>query len=303
MKELVTILLTTYNGQQYIQQMLDSIYLQDYRPIEVIIADDASIDKTVSIIKNWIKNKTKEHISFKMVLNKRNKGLSANMSNAIKYVHGKYLFLADQDDLWAKNKVSVQIEYLKKNIDCEMCICDRSAINSRNEIICRSLMRYEKINFCKRSYKDVLRNGSEYPANSICLRTSHLDKIFPIPNQICEHDTFIVIMAVHYGKVGYVRKSLTLYRIHNNNLSGNYAVETNKSFFKLLKIIVKTMKRINQKNIIDPIIIKKELKKRFNEDNIQFSTNMYSGKKKSIFTTLVILVLSNLRKKKNFYLS
>ena len=54
-------------------------------------------------------------------------------------------------------------------------------------------------------------------------------------------------MAVHYGKVGYVRKSLTLYRIHNNNLSGNYAIETNKSFFKLLRITVKTMKRINQK--------------------------------------------------------
>ena len=64
MKELVTILLTTYNGQQYIQQMLDSIYLQDYRPIEVIIAYDASIDKTVSIIINWIKNKPNEHLSF-----------------------------------------------------------------------------------------------------------------------------------------------------------------------------------------------------------------------------------------------
>ena len=36
------------------------------------------------------------------------------MSNAIKYVHGKYLFFADQDDLWVKNKVSVQVEYLKR---------------------------------------------------------------------------------------------------------------------------------------------------------------------------------------------
>ena len=50
MNDLVTILLPTYNGQEYVSQMLDSIYFQDYRPIELIICDDASTDDTVNVV-------------------------------------------------------------------------------------------------------------------------------------------------------------------------------------------------------------------------------------------------------------
>ena len=74
MKELVTIILPVYNGEKYIEQMLNSIYLQDYRPIEVIISDDASKDKTVRIICTWLKNKCMNNIYFKVVKNKRNIG-------------------------------------------------------------------------------------------------------------------------------------------------------------------------------------------------------------------------------------
>ncbi len=300
MKELVTIILPVFNGEKYIEQMLNSIYLQDYRPIEVIVSDDESKDKTVRIINTWIKKRYMNNISFKFIRNKKNIGLSGNISQVVKYVHGKYLFLADQDDLWESNKVSEQVNYLREHIDCEMCICDRSAIDERNRIVCKSLMRYEHINFQKRDYREVLTHGSQYPANAICLKTEHLNKIFPIPSQVCEHDTFIAIMAVHYGNIGYVRKPLTLYRIHDNNLSGNYVFEFNKNLLCLVFTIVKTLKRTNKRNTIDPIIIKEELKKRFNENTIEFSANMYEKQPKSLFIATIKYCWENSHRWKMF---
>jgi len=300
MNELVTVLIITYNGQQYIEQMLDSICFQNYKPLEVIISDDASTDDTVFVIDNWLKEKRRQDIVFKFIKNSRNLGVSGNISNAVKFIHGKYLFLADQDDLWRKDKISMQVEYLERNNDCELCICDRSAINKENKIICKSLMRYDNVKFHKRDYKDVLNNGSEYPANSICIRTRHINNIFPIPYEIVEHDTFITIMAAHYGKVGYVRKPLTLYRIHDKNLSGNYLIETCKNFFIMYKCIVKIHKRKNKRELIDPIILKKELKRRFNENNIKFSRKLYPGKVRYVYIASIKYILRNIRSWKKF---
>lgn len=293
MKDLITILLPTYNGQKYIKKMLDSIYLQDYRPIEVIISDDASEDNTIFVINDWLHAKKMDDISFKVIKNLENKGLSRNISIAANYIHGKYLFLADQDDLWEASKVSVQVDYLENNKDCVMCICDRSIINKNDKVICKSIFKYNHANLQKRDYKKVLNSPIQYSANCMCLRTEHIDAIFPIPSQICEHDTFITIMAAHYGKVGYVKRSLTLYRIHENNLSGQFALETNRNLFKAGLIIMNGLKRTKKREKIDPYIIKKELKKRFNEDIIVWSKRLYSGEIGNIYFKSIQYMYAN----------
>lgn len=283
MEELVTVFLPTYNGERFILEMLDSIYFQDYRPLEVIISDDASTDRTAAVVRRWLKDKKGKDISFQLIMNKENRGLSGNISNAVKHIHGKYLFLADQDDIWRRDKVSRQVAYLEENTDCEMCVCDRSVINGKGEVVCGSLMRYEHKNPKKRSYKDVLNQAICYSANCICLRTGHLDTIFPIPDGMCEHDTFIAVMAAHYGKIGYIREPLTMYRIHGNNLSGNYALETTQNLLRLERAIIKSFKRINRKETTDPGIIREVLKNRFNENNVRFSKEVYAGRIENIY--------------------
>lgn len=300
MKELATILLPTYNGQKYICQMVESIYQQDYRPIEVIITDDASTDKTLPVIKRWLKDKNTEDISFKVIKNADNIGLSGNLSRAAKHVHGSYLFLADQDDIWLNNKVSSQIEYLENHNECVMCVSDAAIINEKNEIVCKSSFKYINAFPAKRNYRKVLNSRILYAANCICLRTEHLDKIFPVPRRVCEHDTFITIMAAHFGDVGYLTKALTLYRIHENNLSGPYAMETNSNLFKAGYIIYKAMKRINWRETVDPIIIKKELEQRFGEKNVRFSKALYPGAIKNIYWQTIKYMIENRNRWKQF---
>ncbi|MDE5938067.1 MAG: glycosyltransferase [Lachnospiraceae bacterium] len=300
MNDLVTILLPTYNGERYILQMLDSVYAQDYRPIEVILSDDASADRTLAKVNGWLKGKNKDDFLFKVIRNKTNRGLSGNISYAAKYVHGKYLFLADQDDIWKRNKVSVQVDYLKRNTDCEMCVCDRSAVDRSGKIICKSLMRYEHRDLRKRSYTDVLNNEICYSANAICLITKHMDQIFPIPEEICEHDTFIAIMAAHFGKIGYIKEALVLYRVYNGNLSCNYAMETNGNLIKLGYVIVKRLRRKNWKETKDPVIIREVLSNRFNENHVKFSSKIYAGSVDHIYLAAFQYILNNFSKWKRF---
>lgn len=303
MRELATILLPTYNGQKYIKKMLESIILQDYRPIEVIISDDASKDNTTSIIDNYMKLHCNEGLSYRIIRNRKNVGLSGNISRAAKYVHGKYLFLADQDDIWKSNKISAQIEYMEKNDDCIMCICDRSIIDAEDKIICNSHFRYKQYN-CRISqkwdYKMVLNNGPRYAANCICLRTDHLNKIFPIPRQLCSHDNFITIMAVHYGKIGWLNETLTLYRIHGGNLSGQYALETNKNIFKAGYIIFKGYKRISKRETIDLPIIKRELEVRFQEHSPNLEKFLYLSSGNNAYLMTMRYIFKNINKWKKF---
>ncbi len=300
MEKLVTVLLPIYNGQRFITEMLNSIYSQDYRPLEIIITDDASTDKTSAMVCRWLKGKSRDDISFKYIRNEENRGLSGNISNAVRYIHGAYLFLADQDDVWKKNKISAQVGYLEKNDDCEMCVCDRSVINDKGKVVCESLMRYEHRTAQKRSYQDVLNRSICYSSNCLCLKTEHLDHIFPIPDKICEHDTFIAIMVAHYGKIGYIRKPLTMYRIHEDNLSGNYALETTPTLFKLFRVIIKNFRRINRREEIDPILIQEALKARFNEKNVQFSKALYPGRIEKLYFASFCYIWNNLDRWKRF---
>jgi hypothetical protein len=134
----------------------------------------------------------------------------------------------------------------------------------------------------------------------MCLRTEHLHNIFPIPKQICEHDTFIAIMAAHYGKIGYLNKALTLYRIHDNNLSKQYALETNRNVLKAAVIIKNGFDKKNKRERIDPPILKAELKKRFNEEVPKWSGNLYSGKIDNVYAETIEYIFLNKNKWKIF---
>lgn len=300
MKDLVTVLLPVYNGQKYIADMINSIIIQDYRPIEIIVTDDASKDHTISIVDSCFKNSHIEDVQVKIIKSKKNKGLSGNISKAVPYIHGKYLFLADQDDMWKADKISRQVEYLEENEDCIMCICDRSVINMDGKVVCTSLFRYHHAKTNKRDYRQVMNSVALYPANCMCLRTEHLQDIFPIPGQIRSHDTFIAIMAAHYGKIGYVKSALTQYRIHGNNLSRQYALETNNNFFKAGVAVFESLYRKKQIEISDTLMIAQELRIRFHENGGKYLQKIWGYQIRNPFVDSIRYILKNLKKWKRF---
>jgi glycosyltransferase involved in cell wall biosynthesis len=125
----ISVVITTYNGQKYIEEMLDSIRLQTVIPDEVLIYDDASCDETVRKIEGFIsENKLDNWILFQ---NKENLGWRKNFYNAICAATGDYIFLADQDDRWDLNKIEYYIDALSREKNIQL-LCSNFHVVSNN---------------------------------------------------------------------------------------------------------------------------------------------------------------------------
>ncbi|MEN2414525.1 glycosyltransferase family 2 protein [Flavobacterium mesophilum] len=111
MSELVSIIVPTYNTEKFIRQTIESVQNQTYSNWEMILADDASTDKTVVIIEEFAQKDSRIKL-FKLPENKGN-GFARN--TALEKATGKYIAYLDADDLWFPEKLEKQIQFLKAN--------------------------------------------------------------------------------------------------------------------------------------------------------------------------------------------
>ena len=111
MSELVSIIIPTYNTEKFIRTTLQSVKDQTYQNWEMILVDDASTDRTVSIIEEFAKDDDRIKL-FKLEKNSGN-GFARNI--ALEKATGKYIAYLDADDLWFHEKLEKQIQFLKTN--------------------------------------------------------------------------------------------------------------------------------------------------------------------------------------------
>lgn len=107
----VSIILPLYNCEKYIRHTIESVLRQDYKNWELIVVDDASTDKSLDEVMKYAEKNSKIHV----YLSTKNQGVAATRNAALKYATGRYIAFIDADDLWAKNKLSSQIVFMKKN--------------------------------------------------------------------------------------------------------------------------------------------------------------------------------------------
>ena len=111
MSELVSIIIPTYNTEKFIRTTLQSVKDQTYQNWEMVLVDDASTDRTVSIIEEFAKDDDRIKL-FKLEKNSGN-GFARNI--ALEKATGKYIAYLDADDLWFPEKLEKQIQFLKTN--------------------------------------------------------------------------------------------------------------------------------------------------------------------------------------------
>ena len=131
--------MTTYNGSKYIKSQINSILKQDYPNIELIIVDDFSTDNTYNILEKF-----KKFDNIQVYRNEKNLGLIRNFEKSISHCNGDFIALADQDDIWKRNKLSI----LYQNIKSYSLICSNATlINEKNQIISMVLNDFTKSEF------------------------------------------------------------------------------------------------------------------------------------------------------------
>lgn len=115
MKELVSVIMPVCNNEKYLSDSIESILNQTYENIELLILDDGSKDKSLSIIEKYaLDNKNIRIIS------RDNKGVANSIRELIKYSNGEYIARMDGDDISYLNRIEIQIKYLKENPDLSL---------------------------------------------------------------------------------------------------------------------------------------------------------------------------------------
>jgi glycosyltransferase involved in cell wall biosynthesis len=119
---LVSIGMPVYNGASYIREALDSLLLQDYRNLEIIISDNASRDETQAICLEYAKRDKRIHYWRSDI----NRGAAWNFTNVFELASGGYFMWAAYDDYWSNSYVSscLQALFSSERIILSGSMCD-----------------------------------------------------------------------------------------------------------------------------------------------------------------------------------
>lgn len=110
MQPFFSVIVPVHNAEKYVHKCLDSVINQTFKDFEVLIVDDSSSDKTVEVINNIIGN----YKNFKLITLSKNSGVANARNIGIKRANGKYICFLDDDDLWLKNKLQIEYEFIRK---------------------------------------------------------------------------------------------------------------------------------------------------------------------------------------------
>ena len=109
MKELISIIMPSYNTAKFIKETIDSVLSQTYTNWELIIVDDCSTDNTDEIVSQLADER------IKYIKNEKNSGAAVSRNRALKEANGKWIAFLDSDDVWLPEKLEKQIAFMKEN--------------------------------------------------------------------------------------------------------------------------------------------------------------------------------------------
>lgn len=223
----LSVCIASYNGEKYIKEQLDSILNQIGENDEVIISDDSSTDKTISIIESINDERIhlfKNHIKFK--------NHNFNFENALKKASGEIIFMSDQDDIWTKDKVKRILDTFEET-KANLVISDCFLVNSQKDLISDSFfkVRNSRSGFLKNFHKN------SYVGCCMAFNRKVLEASLPFPKDVFSHDTWIGLIGEMIGKTYFLKESLIYFRRHGENFSAHNlgdAFITNKSSYSLV---------------------------------------------------------------------
>ena len=205
---LVSIIITTYNAEKFIEKTLESVFSQTYKNWELIIVDDCSKDRTLIEIKNFIKNSHN-----KMVIKKNKQNLGSQSRNVgINQARGKYLAFIDHDDRWLPEKLEIQVKFH------EFTTCPVS---------CTYYRRFNKKGFVgklittpkKITYQNLLIQNT-IGFSSVMVNFSILNNFSMFKNKVSDHVTWLNLLKNNY-EIKTVKKDLMRYYYDSSTGSGN----------------------------------------------------------------------------------
>ena len=215
MKNKVLVLMSTYNGEQYLKEQLDSILRQKNVDVSILIRDDGSVDNTIEIIKAYQSKYSKIELYCE-----KNVGYAKSFWNLVQKAKLDFDFYAfcDQDDIWLEDKMfaaTKMIDENKKNNEAVLYTSRVIAINNGKEIINENTFNTNRVMNIYESLQRSFIPGCVFVFNKEAIKLLKKYDGF-----MESHDWAAYCIINILGKVVYDDNSYIHYRIHGNNAIG-----------------------------------------------------------------------------------
>lgn len=215
----VSVSLCTYNGEQYLCDQLDSILSQTRQPDEIVVCDDGSTDKTITILREY----ASEYSSlFTIYENSDNLGPDKNFEQAISRCTGDVIAVCDQDDVWHDEKLERQIKHYTEE-DAGLIFHNSTVASESLEpqaTLWQSITpAFEYRDRQPAEHVRCLSHRNYVQGATMLFESSLRDYCLPIPEN-CMYDYWIARIAAVVTRVSAIDETLLIYRQHDNQIVG-----------------------------------------------------------------------------------
>ena len=226
----VVILMSTYNGERYLTEQVDSLLSQTYENIEIYIRDDGSKDRTVEIIKKYQEKNT----NIKLIEGK-NLGFMDSFFELLKACdNADYYAYCDQDDVWMEDKIERAVKFLEKTDQNKPVLYFSNSDYYDTEMNFLATAEKNKIYSFRNSLVECVTQGMTMVINNFTRETIIKNK----PENCLYHDWWTYMICSGFGEIIYDDKSLVKYRRHNKSVTVEGKNPFELFIFRIKKFIV-----------------------------------------------------------------
>jgi len=212
----VSVLIPSYNQERVIEQTLLSALTQDYDNLEVVVSDDASLDRTPQLL-GELQAQYPERL--KVFLHQTNLGVTRNHTRGLLECGGDFIAFQDGDDLFLPGKIKKQVQFMREHPECTICSHDVDVFDSESG---KTLYLWSQ-RFGRREgrIRELVRYGNYLSSVSVMVRRSHLpedgydDRIRIGSDWLL----WLEVLARGKGRICYLDEVLARYRRHADNLT------------------------------------------------------------------------------------
>jgi glycosyltransferase involved in cell wall biosynthesis len=219
---LVTVIAVCYNHEKFVLECLRAIEQQSYSHIQLIIIDDVSKDRSVSLITEWVAQ-TKLNAFF--IQHSENKGICKNLNEGLQHAKGKYIAITATDDVWLPHKIESQVHLLEQSSEkVGVVYSDAYRIDEDGKLLPKHFIEQYRTNFIppQGNIFPLLMRGNFIPAMSTLVRRSCYDKVGFYDEDLCYEDYDMWLRLSSQFDFVYSPEIATKYRIVSTSLSHQF---------------------------------------------------------------------------------
>lgn len=213
----VNILMSTYNGQQFLAEQIRSIQEQSYTDWTLFIRDDGSSDNTKEILKDFEHQDSRIHLIDSDKSD--NLGVIKSFHKLVNHDRADYYFFSDQDDVWLPNKLELSLKEAQNYLaDLPLMVyMDLKVVNQDLKIMTESMVKSQSHHANTELVQELTENTV---TGGVAMINHALAEMWQETDDILMHDWYLALLASAFGNLVFIDQPGELYRQHSDNVLG-----------------------------------------------------------------------------------